>query len=123
MDGAPVASYHLDMASGGESEVELADLIRQLREEIKAAATAGAEPGETLRFEVGPVEVEVTVAVSREAGANGKVRFWVVDAGGDSRFARSATQRITLTLHPKEVTPDGTTRSPLISGDEVDGER
>ncbi|MFF2189350.1 trypco2 family protein [Streptomyces sp. NPDC058155] len=111
------------MASGGERGVELAELIRQLRKELKAAAAEGAEAGEALQFEVGPVEVEATVAISREAGANGKVRFWVVEAGGDGRFARSATQRITLTLHPKVVAQDGTTRSPLISGDEVDGER
>ncbi|MFD7712070.1 trypco2 family protein [Streptomyces sp. NPDC059785] len=109
------------MASDGERGIELAELIRQLREELKTAAGAGA--GETLRFEVGPVEIEASVAVSREAGANGKVRFWVVEAGGDGKSARSATQRITLTLNPKVEADDGTTRSPLISGDEVDGER
>ncbi|UXY25205.1 trypco2 family protein [Streptomyces sp. HUAS TT20] len=107
------------MASGGERGVELADPVRQLWDELKAAAEAGA----TLRFEVGSVNVEATVAVPREAGANGEARFWVVEAGGDGRFARSATRRITLTPQPKAVTQDGTTRSPLISGDEVDGER
>ncbi|MET7649147.1 trypco2 family protein [Streptomyces sp. NPDC005426] len=111
------------MASGGERGVELAEVIRQLRRELKAAAAEGAGAGEALQFEVGPVEIEATVAISREAGAHGKVRFWVVEAGADGKLARSATQRIALTLHPKAVAQDGTTRSPLISGDEIDGER
>jgi hypothetical protein len=112
------------MALNGERRpIELAELIRQLRTELKAAAAEGAGAGDALRFELGPVEVEATVAAGRDQGANGKVRFWVVEAGGDAKFTSSQTQRITLTLHPKVVEPDGTTRSPLISGDELHGER
>ncbi|WP_314175527.1 trypco2 family protein [Streptomyces winkii] len=111
------------MASNGERPIELSELVRQLRAELKAAAAEGAEAGETLQFDVGPVEIEATVAATREAGGSGKVRFWVVDAGGDSRFTRSETQRITLTLNPKTVRPDGSAHSPRISGPAVDGER
>ncbi|SCK20753.1 trypco2 family protein [Streptomyces sp. WMMB 322] len=109
------------MAGNGEQRqpIELSELVRQLRTELKTAAAEGAEAGEQLQFELGPVEVEATVAAGRDKGASGKVRFWVVDAGGDARFTRSQTQRITLTLHPRRVGEDGTTRSPLISGDEL----
>ncbi|NLU71167.1 hypothetical protein HCC61_00340 [Streptomyces sp. HNM0575] len=111
------------MALNGEQRrIELSELVRQLRTELKAAAAEGAEAGERLQFELGPVEVEVTVAAGRDRTANGKVRFWVVEAGGDARFTGSQTQRITLTLHPRDVGPDGTTRSPLIGGDELHGE-
>lgn len=40
---------------------------------------------EDLRFEVGPVELELTVAVSEEAGSNAKVRFWVIELGAGRR--------------------------------------
>lgn len=115
--------YNPAMAANGDRGIELAELVRQLRQELRAAAAEGAQAGDALQFEVGPVEVEATVAVSREGGAHGKVRFWVVEAGADGKAARSTTQRLKLTLHPKAVAQDGTTRSPLISGDEVDGER
>ena len=113
------------MALNGEQRqpIELSELVRQLRTELKAAAAEGAEAGEQLRFELGPVEIEATVAAGRDRGANGKVRFWVVEAGGDTKYSRSQTQRITLTLHPKRQAPDGTMQSPMISGDELDGER
>jgi len=41
------------------------------------------------------------VAVSKEAGPNAKVRFWVVELGADAKVASQATQRITLTLDPR----------------------
>ncbi|MFE4576499.1 trypco2 family protein [Streptomyces chartreusis] len=101
--------------------IELTEMIRELRADLIAAMADGAT--EPLRFELGPVEVEATVAVSREAGGGGKVRFWVVEGGADAKQAHTTTHRITLTLHPKAVAPDGTTQTPMVSGDEVTGER
>jgi Trypsin-co-occurring domain 2 len=60
--------------------VELAQVIGQLRRELSVAMREGE--GEDLRFELGPVELELTVGVSKEAGPNAKVRFWVVELGG-----------------------------------------
>ncbi|MET7700677.1 trypco2 family protein [Streptomyces sp. NPDC005485] len=101
--------------------IELSELIRDLRKELTTALAEGT--GEVLRFELGPVELEATVAVDRDASAGGKVRFWVVEANGTGRLAQSQTQRITLTLQPKLVAPDGTARTAWIAGDEVDRER
>ncbi len=44
--------------------VELAQVIGQLRQELTAAMRDGE--GEELRFELGPVELELTVGVSRD---------------------------------------------------------
>ncbi len=66
-------------------QVELAQVISQLRQELSAAMREGE--GEDLRFELGPVELELTVAVSKEAGPNAKVRFWVVELGADAKVA------------------------------------
>ncbi|MDQ3150272.1 MAG: hypothetical protein M3R63_00605 [Actinomycetota bacterium] len=98
--------------------VELAQVISRLRQELSAAMREGE--GEDLRFELGPVELELTVAVSREAGPNAKVRFWVVELGADGKVASQATQRITLTLDPRRRGVEG---RPAISGSEQPGER
>ncbi|MEU8175586.1 trypco2 family protein [Microbispora hainanensis] len=98
--------------------VELAELIRQLRLELTEAMQAGE--GEELRFELGPVEVELTVAVDKEAGSDAKVRFWVVELGAEGKVGSQATQRIALTLDPRLRGQPG---RPVISGPERTGER
>ncbi|WP_307808116.1 trypco2 family protein [Streptomyces oryzae] len=37
--------------------------------------------------------MEATAAVTREAGANAKVRLWVVDAGANGNYSHAQTQR------------------------------
>ncbi|GCB52783.1 trypco2 family protein [Streptomyces sp. NL15-2K] len=102
--------------------IELSDMIRELRGQLTASLQDGAD--EAIRFELGPVEIEATVAVSREAGADSKVRLWVVDAGASGKYAHAQTQRIKVELTPKAVPPDGGPPQPaLIAGDEVDNER
>jgi hypothetical protein len=102
--------------------IELADMVRELRTQLTAALTDG--DGEVLRFELGPVEVEASIAVTREAGADAKVRLWVVEAGANGRYEQAETQRVTLTLTPRAVRADGSMpQTVLIAGDEVDGER
>ncbi len=91
--------------------IELSDLIRDLRSELQKARTAGA--GEPLRFEVGPVELDLTIAVTQEGGGGAKVKFWVVELGGDGKVSRESTQRVKLTLQPKDA---ATGRSPDIAG-------
>jgi hypothetical protein len=101
--------------------IELADMIRELREQLTTALTDG--DGKILRFELGPVEIEASVAVTREGGGDAKVRLWVVDAGANGKYGHAETQRVTLTLTPKVVPPGGGMgRTALITGDEVDGE-
>ncbi|MFF3870775.1 trypco2 family protein [Streptomyces sp. NPDC001978] len=102
--------------------IELADMIWELREQLTSALADG--DGRMLRFELGPVEVEASVAVTREGGADAKVRLWVVDAGANGKYGHSETQRVTLTLTPKVVPPGGgVPAAALIAGGEVDGER
>ena len=98
--------------------VELAQMISQLRQELSSVMREGV--GEDLRFELGPVELELTVVVSKEAGPNAKVRFWVIELGADGKVASQATQRIKLTLDPRQR---GVTGRPVISGSEQAGER
>ncbi|MFB7651764.1 MULTISPECIES: trypco2 family protein [unclassified Streptomyces] len=101
--------------------IELADMIRELREQLTTTLAYG--DGRMLRFELGPVEVEASVAVAREGGGDAKVRLWVVDAGASGKYGHAETQRITLTLVPKVVPPGGgLSETAMITGDEVDDE-
>lgn len=97
--------------------VELADLIGQLRAELTDAMHAGEN--EDLRFELGPVELELTVAVTKEAKPGAKVKFWVVELGADVTASSATTQTIKLVLDPRRRGQPGRVD---ISGREVDDE-
>lgn len=99
--------------------VELAELIEQLRAELIKAMSTGAGTG--LRFELGPVELELTVAVDREVKPGAKLRFWVVELGTEAKVADKATQRIKLTLEPRRAGQPAA--KVIISGEELDDER
>src|SRR5215213_5267246 len=93
--------------------IELADVISELRVELNRARSAAA--GSELRFGLGPVELEVTVALEREGTAGGKVRFWVVELGADGKIASTSTQRIKLTLTPTLGVPSEDAAHPAAS--------
>ncbi|MET7570499.1 trypco2 family protein [Streptomyces sp. NPDC005492] len=98
--------------------IELSVMLRELRAELSKSMAEAAD--KELRFELGPIEVEVSVAITKEAGVGGKVRFWVVDADAQGKVSDATTQRIKLQLDPKVA---ATGRRPEVSGKEVPGER
>jgi Trypsin-co-occurring domain 2 len=105
--------------------LDLASVVRQLRAELGEALDEAE--GERLRFELGPVELSLAMTVGREAAPGARIRFWVVEAGTDTRFSREAVQQIKLVLTPRDVQAprgsDGQVSAPLITGTELDGER
>lgn len=107
--------------------IELADVISDLRAELDRARLAA--DGSALRFELGPVELEVAVALDREGTTGGKVRFWVAEVGAEGRIASTSTQRIKLTLNPSLAVAGehgahaASSKSVYVHGDAVPGER
>jgi len=97
--------------------IELAEVISELRRELQQAMNAGE--GEPLRFELGPVELEATVAVEKGGSGGAKVRFWVIELGGDAKATQSSTQRVKLALQPRLAS--GMTA--MVASDEEPGER
>ncbi|MBF6045461.1 hypothetical protein GO001_09530 [Streptomyces sp. NRRL B-1677] len=91
--------------------IELANVIRDLREELERAVVAAE--GEVLRFELGMIELEVSVALERTGHAEAKVRFWVVESGAEAAMGATSTQRITLALKPALR---GSGNGPFVSG-------
>jgi hypothetical protein len=98
--------------------LKLADVIEQLRAELTLALAAGQD--QALRFEVGPVQLELTVAVESEAGGKGGIRFWVLELGAEGRRQAADTQTLRLTLEPKLAS---TGEPPTITGKSMPGER
>lgn len=97
--------------------IELVSVIRDLRTELEKAVAAA--DGAALRFELGPIELEVTVVVDRSNDGSGKLSFWVVQAGAGRTVDTTDTQRIKLILTPR-LGPGGV--SVAVSGDLKPGE-
>ncbi|MFJ8828116.1 trypco2 family protein [Streptomyces sp. NPDC102467] len=88
----------------GPELIELATVIQELREELeRAVATSGSK---ALRFELGEIELEMSVALDRSGHAGAKVRFWVVETGAETTVGANSTQRIKLALQPTLAASD-----------------
>ena len=88
-------------------KLELAAVIKALREELNEAKLAG--DGHDIRFNVNNVDVEFQTVVDWEVGAEGggKIKFWVldVDAKLNGKYKKSAMHKIKLSLTPKQIDP------------------
>jgi hypothetical protein len=100
--------------------IELAQVVKDLRSELYRAIDDGMD--EPLQFDLGPVELELSMGVEQTDGVHGKVRFWVVDLGGDMSDKNLASQRIKLTLSPTIQLGNGQRVTPRVSGQAEDGE-
>ena len=81
--------------------VGLADAIKALRQELAAAMDEGQ--GKSVRFELGPVEMEFLLQVTKDAGGSAGVKFWVVSLGGQGGISSGSTHRVKLALTPKDA--------------------
>ncbi|MBN1608262.1 MAG: hypothetical protein JW940_16640 [Polyangiaceae bacterium] len=97
--------------------IPLSEMIESLRQELKVALSRGE--GERVRFEVKKVELELRIAITREDGLGGKLKFGVVEAGGKLGKTQQDTHVFRLELEPCEmVMVDGEPRNrPLFIAD------
>lgn len=77
-------------------------MIESLRQELAVAIAAGK--GQAIRFEVGTVELELEVAVTRKTKGGGGLKFWVVSAQGERGVDALTKHTFKLTLNPKLAT-------------------
>lgn len=85
-----------------ELEVSLSDAIAVVRDELRRAQDAGR--GDDVRFSVGSVEVELSVAVERKTGGEVSVKVLnVFSLGGKGERSRGNTNRVTVVLNPLGV--------------------
>jgi hypothetical protein len=75
----------------------LSETIHSLRRELTAAMSASDDG---IIFQLGETEIELQLAITRDASADGGVRLGVVSFGAKGGLAREATHRILLHLEP-----------------------
>lgn len=86
-------------------EIELAEAIGELRDQIELAMKAAED--KALRFGLGPVELELKVELAQKATANGRVKAWVIEAGADGSLSRNSVHTVKLVLHPRRKNDKG----------------
>lgn len=86
-----------------EASVGLAEAIRDLRRELTEAMSEGQD--KQIRFELGPVEMEFLLEISKAAEGDVGVRFCVVSLGTKGSLSSGSTHRVTLTLTPRDHSP------------------
>ncbi|MFE1369274.1 trypco2 family protein [Streptomyces anulatus] len=94
--------------------VGLAEAIGAIRDELQRAELQGR--GQPVQFRTGPVELEFTVDVKKDAEGRAKVSVLPFGIGAEAKAAvgRGTTNRLQLTLHPV----DGTTGADKLIADE-----
>jgi hypothetical protein len=92
-------------------EIELADAVAAVREELLHAAARGV--GQPVEFLVGPIELEFTVELRQDATAKAGFKAWVVSGDAERGLSRGRTHRVSMTLTP--LRPDG--GKWLVAGD------
>ncbi|MEU5689828.1 hypothetical protein DEJ48_10415 [Streptomyces venezuelae] len=85
--------------------IGVGEAVQALRDELLEAAAAGA--GSNVQFEVGPIELEFAVTLTREATAKvglGRVLGTVVSAGASGRLTKEDVHHVKLVLTPRDQT-------------------
>jgi hypothetical protein len=91
----------------------LAETIRALRTELTEAMETAA--GEPLRFEVGAVQLDVTLAITKGGGVDGGVKFGVISFSAKGELTNATTHRLSLTLQPTVIDSEGNPQPVKIS--------
>jgi hypothetical protein len=84
--------------------LSLPEIVAQLRSDLTEAVRAAVD--EELRFEVGPIEVELEVGFERTGGTGGKVSVWVLELNASGEVSETRTHRLKFVLQPVNDTDD-----------------
>jgi hypothetical protein len=86
--------------SGTNEPLGIPAVVDQLERELRNSERDHLEEGKPGLFLLGDVDVELTVVAKSSAKVNGSVELEVVKAGSELEYAREATHKVTLHLHP-----------------------
>ncbi|PKV84258.1 trypco2 family protein [Streptomyces sp. TLI_146] len=85
----------------GDDELDLADAITLLREQVAEAQRRVADDGDQgVGFGLGEITVELGMELARTRGVDGGLRFSVVNLGGKKETTRKTTHTVTVRLKP-----------------------
>ena len=86
------------------SGLRLSDAIADLRAELTRAVDAGA--AEAVQFDVGPIELDLELALTTSGGVKAETKWWVVSGGAEASAERGTTHRLKLVLTPRHAGGD-----------------
>ena len=94
----------------------LSSALDGLREELESAWKKGA--GSTIRFRVREVTLTLEAVARRDVEGNGKIRWWLIEAGGGVTAGKETTQTLVLTLTPGRYDAQGNLLPLDVAGDQ-----
>jgi Trypsin-co-occurring domain 2 len=94
----------------------LSAVLEGLRSELEDAWRSSE--GRPVRFRASDVTLTVETVLSKDKDASGRIRWWLVEAGGGARSGERRTQTLVLKLTPGLYADDGASPQPLDVGDE-----
>jgi Trypsin-co-occurring domain 2 len=97
------------------ADIELADAVAAVRDELLAAAASGV--GQEVEFVVGPIELEFAVELRKDAKTKAGFKAWVVSGDVEAGASRTERHRVTVSLTPRRAGGADL----LVSGDRPDG--
>ncbi|UJW32437.1 hypothetical protein L3Q67_01215 [Saccharothrix sp. AJ9571] len=80
-------------------DIELADAVAVIRDELLDAANRASDAD--VEFVVGPVELEFSVELKRDAKAKAGFKAWVVSADAEAGVAHTRKHRVMVSLTPR----------------------
>src|SRR3712207_5630491 len=96
--------------------LDLSVALEGLRAELEAAWAAGQ--GQRVRFRVSDVTLTVEAVARREREGGGKVRWWLIEAGGQAKRGTETTQTLVLSLSPALYDERGRPAPLDVAGDQ-----
>lgn len=94
--------------------VGLSLAIEALRQELEDAVEAGK--GRSVGFRVGEVTLTLEAVAQKEKGGGGKLRWWIVEAGGEAKASQAVTQTLVVSLTPHWRDAKGTSAPLDVKG-------
>ncbi|MCI3152937.1 hypothetical protein ELQ39_14425 [Streptomyces sp. GB4-14] len=79
-------------------EIGLAAALEALREELESAWTAAQ--GRQVRFRASELTLNVETVARRDKDGSGKIRWWLLEAGGSMKSGQERKHTLTLKLMP-----------------------
>lgn len=102
--------------SGSSGLMGLSAALEGLREELESTWEKGA--GKAIRFRVSEVTLTVEAVARRDVQGGGKIRWWLIEAGGDVTAGKETTQTLVLRLTPGLYDAEGEPGPLDVSGDQ-----
>jgi Trypsin-co-occurring domain 2 len=96
-----------------DNELGLAEALEAARDELESAWHAGE--GRPVRFRASQMTLSLSTVARLDKEGSGKIRWYLIEAGGGINSGSERAQTLTLTLEPVHVDAQGRSGSLEVS--------